>query len=211
VALAAAPGSLLVDADPWGGGVDLLLGAERSEGLRWPDLVGLRGRVAGDALLAALPERAGVRVLAADRRVPAEVPAEALAAVGEAGVAEGCTVVVDVPRCTALAPSAAAGADLAVLVVPARLRATGAARLLVLDEGSPWTGAALVVRTVPGGLSVSEVEDAVGRPVVAVLGHDRGAAARGERGDPPSVAPRSPLGTAARRVLGAVARQHRAA
>jgi secretion/DNA translocation related CpaE-like protein len=212
VALAAAPGALLVDADPWGGGVDLLLGAERADGLRWPDLVGLRGRVAGDALLAALPERDGVHVLAADRRAAGEVPPEALVAVGEAGVAEGCTVVLDVPRPAPPATrTAVAGADLRVLVVPARLRATGGARLLVTDEESPWSGASLVVRTVPGGLSVPEVEDAVGRPVVAVLGHDRGAGARGERGDPPSVTARTPLGIAARRVLGALARVQRAA
>jgi secretion/DNA translocation related CpaE-like protein len=212
VALAAAPGALLVDVDPAAGGLDLLLGAERVEGLRWPELVGLRGRVAGDALLAALPQREGVHVLAADRRVPAELPAEALAAVSDAGVAEGCTVVLDVPRTAPVpAQTAAAGADLAVLVVPARLRATGAARLLAADEASPWSRAVLVVRTVPGGLAVPEVEDVVGRPVVAVLGHDRGAVARGERGEPPSVAARSPFGTVARRLLGELARQQRAA
>jgi secretion/DNA translocation related CpaE-like protein len=212
VALAAAPGALLVDVDPGAGGLDLLLGAERVEGLRWPDLVGLRGRVAGDALLAALPERDGVHVLAADRRAPVELPAEALAAVADAGVAEGCTVVLDVPR-TGLetAQTAAAAADLAVLVVPARLRATGAARLLAGDGSSPWSRAALVVRAVPGGLSVAEVEEAVGRPVVAVVGHDRSAVPRGERGEPPSVAARSPLGVAARRVLAALARPQRAA
>jgi secretion/DNA translocation related CpaE-like protein len=47
LALAAAPGVTLVDGDPWGAGIDLLLGAERADGLRWPDLTGLRGRVAG--------------------------------------------------------------------------------------------------------------------------------------------------------------------
>ena len=212
VALAVARGALLVDADSWGGGVDLLLGAERSEGLRWPDLVGLRGRVAGDSLLAALPERDGVHVLAADRRAPVEVPSEALSAVVEAGVAEGRTVVLDVPRPAPVAVQAVlSGADLAVLVVPARLRATGAARLLAADAQSPWSRAALVVRSVPGGLSAAEVEDAVGLPVVAVLGHDRTAVPRGERGDPPSVAARSPLGAAARRVVSALARQPRAA
>ena len=212
LALASAPGALLVDVDPWGGGLDLLLGAERSEGLRWPDLVGLRGRVGGDALLAALPERDGVHVLAAHRTTPVDVPSEALGAVAEAGLAEGCTVVLDVPRpVPAAARTTVAGADLAVLVVPARVRATGAARLLVADDGPPPSRTALVVRTVPGGLSVAEVEDAVGRPVVAVLGHDRGAQARGERGDPPSVAARSALGVVARRVLGALARQQPAA
>ena len=55
---------------PWGAGLDLLLGAERVEGLRWPELTGLRGRVGGDALLAALPEVDGVHVLAASRSHP---------------------------------------------------------------------------------------------------------------------------------------------
>ena len=50
-----------------GRGLDLLLGAERVDGLRWPELTGLRGRVGGDALLAALPEVDGVHVLAASR------------------------------------------------------------------------------------------------------------------------------------------------
>jgi secretion/DNA translocation related CpaE-like protein len=212
VALAAAPGALLVDGDPWGGGLDLLLGAERAEGLRWPELAGLRGRVSGDALLAALPEVAGVHVLAADRSVPSEVPPEALTAVTEAAAEAGCTVVLDLPRAAApLVDGPAAGADLAVLVVPGRLRAAGAARLLVEGEGSPWARSALVLRSVPGGLGAAEVGEVVGRPVLAVLGHDRGAVPRGERGEPPSVAPRSPLGTVARRVLGALGRQRRAA
>src|SRR4029077_10634381 len=30
--------ALLVDADPWGGGIDLVLGCEGQTGLRWPDL-----------------------------------------------------------------------------------------------------------------------------------------------------------------------------
>jgi secretion/DNA translocation related CpaE-like protein len=46
---------LLVDGDGWGAGLDLLLGAERAQGLRWPELAGVSGRVAGPALAAALP------------------------------------------------------------------------------------------------------------------------------------------------------------
>ncbi|MCU1607302.1 MAG: Septum site determining protein, partial [Modestobacter sp.] len=41
----------------------------------------------------------------------------------------------------------------------------------------------------------------VGRPVLAELGHDRSAVARGERGEPPSVAARSPLGVLSRQLL----------
>jgi secretion/DNA translocation related CpaE-like protein len=204
VALAAGPGAVLVDADAWGGGLDLLLGAERAEGLRWPDLTGLRGRVSGDALLAALPDAGGVHVLAGSRSSPARVPEEALTAVLEAVRAVGRPVVVDLPRSEPTggpALTVLADADLAVLVVPARLRAATAARLLVEAPGTGWSSARLVVRPVAGGLPTGDVADVVGRPVLVELGHDRSAAPRGERGEPPLGSPRSPLGRAARRVL----------
>ena len=202
VALAAAPGVLLVDGDPWGGGLDLLLGAERADGLRWPDLAALRGRVAGDALLAALPEVRGVHVLASARDVPEAVPDEAVVAVVEAARSVGCPVVVDLARVgTPDASAVLADADLAVLVVPGRLRAATAARLIVEAPGSPWSAAQLVAGRVPGGLTRDEVAAVVGRPVLAPLPHDRSAVPRGERGEPPDVAPRSPLGGVARRIL----------
>jgi secretion/DNA translocation related CpaE-like protein len=204
-ALAAAPGVVLVDADPWGAGLDLLLGAERVEGLRWPELGGLRGRVDGDALMAALPEVGGVHVLAASRSAPAPVPDEALTAAVEAVRAVGRPVVVDLPRGGTATEAVLADADLAVLVVPARLRSATAARLLVEAPGSGWSASQLVVRSVAGGLSPDEVADVVGRPVLGELPHDRSAVPRGERGEPPAVSARSPLGSLARRVLAAVA------
>ena len=212
LALTAAPGVLLVDGDAWGGGLDLVLGAEAAEGLRWPELTGLRGRVAGDALMAALPEVGGVHVLAASRGAPVPVPADALSAVVEAARAGGWPVVVDLPRPGSgddLAGEVLAEADRAVLVVPARLRVASAARLLMGEsaEGSlsPWSAAQLVVRQVAGGLSAAEVADVVGRPVAAQLRHDRTATARGERGQPPAVAPRTPLGALAATLLGDLA------
>jgi secretion/DNA translocation related CpaE-like protein len=207
LALAAAPGALLVDTDTWGAGLDLLLGAERTEGLRWPELTGLRGQVDGDALLAAVPEIDGLHVLAASRAGPVPIPGEALAAVVDAARRGGRTVVVDVPRPgpAGEVPSSdvLADADLAVLVVPGRVRAATAARLLVAAPGSPWSAASVVVRPVPGGLARDEVTDVVGRPVVAELRHDRGVVVRGERGEPPTVSARSPLGAVARRLLAA--------
>jgi secretion/DNA translocation related CpaE-like protein len=202
VALAAAPDVLLVDGDPWGGGLDLVLGAERADGLRWPDLAGLRGRVSGDALLAALPEIGGVHVLAHSRDDPGPAPDDAVLAVTEAARSAGCPVVVDLSRGAPGGASAVLGeADLAVLVVPGRLRAATAARLLVDAPGSLWSAAHVVVGRIPGGLSCADVADLVGRPVVAELAHDRSAAPRGERGQPPEVGVRSPLGGVARRIL----------
>ncbi|MBJ7453330.1 MAG: septum formation initiator [Blastococcus sp.] len=209
LAVAAAPGAVLVDVDGWGAGLDLLLGAERAEGLRWPDLTGLRGRVSGEALRACLPEVAGVHVLAASRSAHAPLPDEAVRAVMEAARSDGAPVVVDLPRpgpdgFCASTHAVLGEADLAVLVVPARLRAATAARVLVAGPGSPWAAAQLVVRPVPGGLSTAEVADVVGRPVLAELPHDRSAVPRSERGEVPAVAPRTPLGGVARRALARV-------
>lgn len=201
---------LLVDTDPWGGGLDLVLGAERGEGLRWPELTQLRGRVSGEALLSALPEVGGVHVLSADRGTPVAIPAEAVVAATDAARNDGRPVVVDLPRAGGPVESVLAEADMAVLLVPDRLRAVSAARSLTGASG-PWSSAALVTRPVTGGLSSREVSDLVGRPVVAVLPQDRAASARSERGEPPALSARAPFGAAARQVLATVHERLRAA
>ena len=212
-AAASGRGALLVDGDALGGGLDLLVGAEAVEGLRWPDLDALRGRVSGDAVMAALPTVGGVGVLAASRSAPAPPPPEAVAAVVEAGRSGGWPVVVDLPRGpeppgARFAEAVLADADLAVLIVPGRVRAACAARVLVDDHPggspSPWSAARLVVRRVPGGLGAAEVADVVGRPVLGELAHDRAAVARSERGEPPPIGARTPTGAAARAVLRAL-------
>nr|WP_221203646.1 septum site-determining protein Ssd [Modestobacter versicolor] len=206
LALAARPsageGVLLVDGDGWAGGLDLLLGAEGSPGLRWPELAAVSGRVGGPALAAALPEACGVPVLAASREQPGEVPAEALLAVVTGARDTGCGVVVDLPVRGTAAEPVLAEADLAVLLVPARLRSAAVARALLTGERSPWSSAVVVFRVLPGGLSRGQVADVVGRPVVAELAVDRSAVPRSERGEPPSVAARSPFGLVSRQLLG---------
>ncbi len=37
--------ALLIDADPWSGGIDLVVGTEEKQGLRWPDLALEHGRL----------------------------------------------------------------------------------------------------------------------------------------------------------------------
>jgi hypothetical protein len=133
------------------------------------------------------------------------VPEDALVAVIEAARAGGRPVVVDLPRSGPGVDVVLAEADLTVLVVPARLRAATAARLLVQAPESGWSTARLVVRPVVGGLSRDEVADVVGRSVLGDLPHDRSAVPRGERGEPPAVSARSPLGSLARRVLDGLA------
>src|SRR5690606_15920045 len=58
----------LVDGDPAGGGLDILLGVEHDAGPRWSDLLTERGGFPPDRLMAALPAWHGVRVLSGDVR-----------------------------------------------------------------------------------------------------------------------------------------------
>lgn len=55
--------TILIDGDPLGGGMDVLLGGEAAEGLRWPDFAASRGRVGAGALAESLPELHALRVL----------------------------------------------------------------------------------------------------------------------------------------------------
>jgi secretion/DNA translocation related CpaE-like protein len=100
-ALRSGSGALLVDGDPLGGGLDLVLGAEADAGLRWPELRIQGGRVPASALRSALPGRSvgAVRlaVVSCDRDGPGPEP-DAMAAVVEAGRRSGDTVVCDLPR-----------------------------------------------------------------------------------------------------------------
>ncbi len=151
--------SLLVEADPWAGGLDLVLGSETEAGLRWPDLALAGGRLTYDALREALPSRHGVRLLAGSRvlagqRSSNDIDPAPLAAVLDAGSRGGVTVVCDVARCpTAATETAVAAADLVVLVTPADIRSCAAAAATGqwVSGGNPNTG--VVVRgPAPGGL-----------------------------------------------------------
>ncbi|NUT36200.1 MAG: hypothetical protein HOV79_24340, partial [Hamadaea sp.] len=59
--------TLLIDADPMGGGIDLTLGWEGEEGLRWPGLAGASGRIDPELLTRALPGRGPMNVLSWNR------------------------------------------------------------------------------------------------------------------------------------------------
>ena len=55
--------AVLVDLDPLGGGLDLMLGAETATGARWDELAGITGRVDDRVLLDALPSADGLPLL----------------------------------------------------------------------------------------------------------------------------------------------------
>ena len=202
-----APHPLLLDVDPWGGGIDLTLGSERHPGLRWPDLALGGGRVGYPALLAALPSRHGIAVLSAGP-MDGEIDAGALSAVIDGGCRGGATIICDLPRRATSAVSAALdAADLVVLVTPADVRSSAAAGAIGgwLAATNPNVG--LVVRgPAPGGLRAADVARITGLPLLAAMRSQPGLAGELEQ-DGLRARRRSPLASAARRVLEVLQRQ----
>lgn len=203
VALAQAAGdALLVDLDPWGGGIELLLGGENTPGLRWPDLALQGGRLNWAAVRDALPRHRGVSVLSGTRRGH-EVDAGPVHAVVDAGRRGAVSVICDLPRrFTAAAQAALGAADLVVVVSRCDVRACAATGALapVLAAVNPNVG--LVVRgPSPGGLRAAEIAGITGLPLLAAIKAQPQLGAQVERGGL-RLGRRSALAVAARQVLG---------
>jgi secretion/DNA translocation related CpaE-like protein len=195
--------TLLVDADPLGGGLDLVLGWEQLEGLRWPSLTGTDGRVDPPALVRALPSRGDLVVLSWDRGNLLPLPAAAMAATVDAARRGRDVVVVDLPRqLDDAAVVALQAAHRALLVVPAELRATAAAARVVATAAPHCADLAVVVRgPAPGRLKATEVASALGLPLAGTLRPEPGICRGLERGEAPAADGRGPLAVLCRRLI----------
>lgn len=160
--------TLLVDADPLGGGLDVLLGGETTEGLRWPAFAASRGRVGGGALEESLPELHALRVLSWDRGDTVAVPPQAVRAVLAAARRRGGAVVVDLPRrVDEGVAEVLAQMDLGVLMIPGELRAIAAARRVASAVGMVLGDLRIAVRgPYAPGLDDREVARLLGLPLV---------------------------------------------
>lgn len=205
-AQSAAQAVLLVDLDPWSGGIDLLLGMEGRPGLRWPDLTAAGGRLSWPALQEALPGEGRLRLVSGGRSAHEPAPAAVDAVIGAASRG-GATVVCDLPRrLTDTALVALAAADLVALITCSDVRACAATGAVgpVIAGYNPAVG--LVVRgPSPGGLSAADVAETVGLPVLAAMRPEPMLAEKLERGGL-ALRPRSPLLSAARTLLALAAR-----
>lgn len=174
---------LLVDGDPWGGGLELALAAEEYPGLRWPDLSGASGSVDPLQLADSLPVAGGFSFLSwpASREQPVPVPAAATTAVLDAARRGYELVVVDIGRGIEQLTTFAWDCDRVLVVVPAQLKAAvAAARIL---QELPPVDAALLVRGRPGAaLDGPLIAEAVGLPVEGRVPELRGVAAAMESG-----------------------------
>ncbi|MFF8959156.1 septum site-determining protein Ssd [Streptomyces sp. NPDC014894] len=179
--------TMLIDGDPLGGGIDVLLGGEQAEGRRWPDFASSKGRVAGGALEESLPELHQLRVLSWDRGDSVVVPPEAMRSVLAAARRRGGVVVVDLPRRVDEAVAEAlAQLDLGLLVVPGELRAVAAANRVASVVGMVLPDLRVVARgPYDSGLDDGWVAASLGLPLAGELPWETGPPAGRAEGVPP--------------------------
>jgi secretion/DNA translocation related CpaE-like protein len=188
--------ALLIDADPLGGGVDLVVGWEARDGLRFPvlpDPAEPPAEPGGRERLAVLSS-AGLTGLSP----------EAMSVAIDDGRATRDLVVTDLPRrLDEAAAVALRAADRAFLLVPSELRACAAAAR-VAEAASLHTGALeLIVRGPgPGRIRTREIARALDLPVAGTLRYEPGLSRAIERGVAPAGSGRGPLAALCQRLLG---------
>ncbi|MGW7449914.1 septum site-determining protein Ssd [Streptomyces sp. NPDC054787] len=187
--------TILIDGDPLGGGMDVLLGGESAEGLRWPDFAGSRGRVGAGALEESLPEMHALRVLSWDRGDRVVVPPAAIRSVVAAARRRGGVVVVDLPRRVDEAVAEVlAQLDLVLMVVPGELRAVAAAGRVAARVRMVARDVRVVVRgRCPAGLDPEAVARLLGAPLAGEVPVEVGLPGRVAEGEPPGAQGRGAL------------------
>jgi secretion/DNA translocation related CpaE-like protein len=174
---------LLIDGDPWGGGLELALAAEESPGLRWPDLSGASGSIDPEQLSDALPVAGGFSFLSwpGSRERQPGVDSGTVGGVLDAARRGYELVLVDIGRGAEPLRTFAWDCDRILLVAPAQLKAAVAsARLL---QELPPVETALVIRGKAGtALDGPLIAQAVGLPLQGRIPEIKGASSATEHG-----------------------------
>ncbi|MEV4345940.1 septum site-determining protein Ssd [Actinoplanes sp. NPDC049596] len=196
--------TLLIDGDPLGGGLDLLLGWEDVDGLRWSALADAEGRVDPPALIGALPHRGDLVLLSFARHEAPIVPAMAMAATIDAARRARDVIVADLPRqMDDAAVLALESADRALLIVPAELRAVAAASRVARTVLAHRSELSVVVRgPAPGRLKPRDVAKSLGLPLAGSLRPEPAMCQGLERGVAPGQSGRGELAGLCRRLVG---------
>lgn len=196
----------LLDLDPMGCGLAVILGADSAPGLTWEQVSGGVGRIPALSLQATVGQVEGVGLLGWSDAGQEELSPGVAGAVVDAARLCAPLTVVDLGRAvTSAQQEALARCDRVLMMVPADVRSVRSARRMTLRSGLSMCE--VIVRGPnPGGLVAQDVGQAVGLPVLAAMGADRGLDQRLERGEPPGSRARSPLGRAGDGILREVLR-----
>lgn len=174
---------LLVDGDPWGGGLELALAAEEMPGLRWPDLADASGTIDPRQLADSLPLAGGFPFLSwpGNKERHNGVDHAVVAGVLDAARRGHELVLVDIGRGREELRSLASECDRIIVVAPAQLRAVVATARLLQDL--PAVETVLVVRGKSGAVLDAElIAESVGLPLAGIMPDVRSAAAATELG-----------------------------
>lgn len=154
-----------LDCDPWGPGLDRVLGADETTGLGWREIVASPGRIAPASLAEGVPRHDGVGVVAGAREA---LSASVVRDVVEAARRSHDLVLLDLPRgAPGLVGDLLGHVDLTLLVVRPTLAGVAAAARQVALHASVTTELGLVVRG--RGIGPHAVAEAVGASVLAHL------------------------------------------
>ncbi|SNY70910.1 septum site-determining protein Ssd [Paractinoplanes atraurantiacus] len=196
--------TLLIDGDPLGGGLDLLLGWEHEDGLRWSSLAETEGRVDPPALIRALPHRGDLVLLSFARNESPPVPAPAMAATIDAARRARDVIVADLPRrLDDAGVLALESADRALLIVPAEVRAVAAATRVAQMVLTHRDELSVVVRgPAPGRLKPRDVASSLKLPLAGALRPEPAMCQALERGIAPGETGRGELAELCRRLVG---------
>lgn len=191
--------TLVLDADPWGPGVDRVLGLEQADGVGWEQLAGSHGRLAARDLREGVPRRGHLGVLTWRRGGVPRLPAPDQVGEVLAAARRGHDlVVIDLPRLGEARDQLAAHCDLVVVVVPTTVAGVASSVRAAAGLDTP-ARAGLVLR----GRATDEEAAcrATGLPLLATMGSQRGMDEAVDLGLGPVRSFRGPLGRAAAEVL----------
>lgn len=189
----------LVDADPWGPGVDRVLGFDRVDGVRWDALQQTTGRLSARALREALPRRDGLSILTWTPGPVGTLQAFAAREALSAAARGHSHVILDLPRSGGeLAEELMARCQHLVVVVRASMPGLASAARFVAHAGQNGP-VSLVVRG--SGVDSLEAARVVGAPVLASMPDQRGLDEAVDLGLGPIRSRRTVLARAAARVL----------
>jgi secretion/DNA translocation related CpaE-like protein len=170
--------ALVVDADPWGGGLECIAGSEGQPGARWPSITSIDGRMAAGALVNAFPTANGASLLSFPRRVIGELRAEALATMMDGARRSFDHIIVDLP-CSLLHDIRP---DHWIVLAADRVRPVLTARALLDSLGEPSFVA--LRRLGSGSVDPKDAARVLGCAITVEISHDRVVAEAGEHGDP---------------------------